>query len=135
MTFVMLLSLGMKTKSDIVENWLPRYTGVPVENLGKYILLTNFNNYVEKFAAWNKVEVQGRDPTDAQRQCQRYLDRQLRNGQPQCRDGSRSAECRRAPGVSIPREVWRSQAQERTRRFDLADRRDPWRRHLERLLA
>ena len=51
----------MKTKSDIVENWLPRYTGVPVERLGKYILLTNFNNYVEKFAAWNKVEVEGPD--------------------------------------------------------------------------
>jgi len=51
----------MKTKSDIVENWLPRYTGVPVESLGKYILLTNFNNYVEKFAAQNGVEIKGRD--------------------------------------------------------------------------
>jgi len=51
----------MKTKSEIVENWLPRYTGTAVENFGKYILLTNFNNYVDKFAAWHDVEVQGRD--------------------------------------------------------------------------
>ena len=51
----------MKTKSDIVENWLPRYTGAPVDSLGRYILLTNFNNYVEKFADWHDVEVQGRD--------------------------------------------------------------------------
>jgi AMP nucleosidase len=51
----------MKTKTDIVENWLPRYTGAPVESLGRYILLTNFNNYVEKFAEWHDVEVQGRD--------------------------------------------------------------------------
>jgi AMP nucleosidase len=51
----------MKTKADLVENWLPRYTGVPLEALGQYLLLTNFNNYVEKFAAWHEVEVQGRD--------------------------------------------------------------------------
>jgi AMP nucleosidase len=51
----------MKTKSEIVENWLPRYTGTAVESFGKYILLTNFNNYVDKFAAWHGVEVQGRD--------------------------------------------------------------------------
>ena len=51
----------MKSKAEIVENWLPRYTGVPVESLGRYILLTNFNNYIEKFAAWHDVEVEGRD--------------------------------------------------------------------------
>ncbi len=47
----------MKTKEDIVENWLPRYTGEKLENFGEYILLTNFSNYVNKFAAWNKVEI------------------------------------------------------------------------------
>ena len=40
----------MKTKQEIVENWLPRYTGVKLEDFGKYILLTNFDNYVKKFA-------------------------------------------------------------------------------------
>jgi AMP nucleosidase len=51
----------MKTKQEIVENWLPRYTGVKLEDFGKYILLTNFDNYVKKFAEWNDVEVQGMD--------------------------------------------------------------------------
>ncbi|MCB9186052.1 MAG: AMP nucleosidase [Flavobacteriales bacterium] len=49
----------MKTKDEIVQNWLPRYTGVEVEKFGKYILLTNFHNYVEKFAEMNGVEVNG----------------------------------------------------------------------------
>ena len=51
----------MKTKEEIVKNWLPRYTGEKLENFGEYILLTNFNKYVELFATWNKVEVVGRD--------------------------------------------------------------------------
>lgn len=51
----------MKTKEDIVKNWLPRYTGVELEDFGEYILLCNFKNYVEKFAALFKVEVKGYD--------------------------------------------------------------------------
>jgi AMP nucleosidase len=51
----------MKNKEEIVKNWLPRYTGVAVEDFGKYILLTNFQNYVEKFAEMNGVEVQGKE--------------------------------------------------------------------------
>ncbi|MCB9256586.1 MAG: AMP nucleosidase [Chitinophagales bacterium] len=51
----------MKTKQEIVENWLPRYTGVPLEKFGKYILLTNFKNYVEKFASIHNIEVEGKD--------------------------------------------------------------------------
>lgn len=39
----------MKTKQEIVENWLPRYTLRPLEAFGEYILLTNFNNYVDIF--------------------------------------------------------------------------------------
>ena len=50
----------MKNKEDIVLNWLPRYTGVAIEEFGKYILLTNFQNYVEKFAQMNGVEVNGK---------------------------------------------------------------------------
>lgn len=49
----------MRNKKEIVENWLPRYTGTPVKGFGKYILLTNFNNYVRLFAQWNKVELKG----------------------------------------------------------------------------
>lgn len=51
----------MKSKEDIVQNWLPRYTGTPINEFGKYILLTNFNKYVKKFADWNHVEVKGAD--------------------------------------------------------------------------
>jgi AMP nucleosidase len=53
----LLYIIHMKTKEDIVKNWLPRYTGERLENFGKYILLTNFSNYVELFATWNNVKV------------------------------------------------------------------------------
>lgn len=49
----------MKTKDDIVQNWLPRYTGTPVDQFGEYILLTNFVNYVELFATEFGVEIFG----------------------------------------------------------------------------
>jgi AMP nucleosidase len=51
----------MKTKAEIVLDWLPRYTGRPVEQFGKYVLLTNFAHYVELFAAQHGVEILGRD--------------------------------------------------------------------------
>ena len=51
----------MKTKKEIVDNWLPRYTGTAVEDFGDYILLTNFDNYVEKFAEIMQTEVKGKD--------------------------------------------------------------------------
>lgn len=51
----------MKTKQEIVENWLPRYTGTPLEEFGKYILLTNFTHYVELFSKWHKAPIKGSD--------------------------------------------------------------------------
>lgn len=51
----------MKTKKEIVENWLPRYTGQPLSKFGEYILLTNFDNYVHMFADWHNVPVIGLD--------------------------------------------------------------------------
>ena len=51
----------MKTKEEIVKNWLPRYTGEKLENFGKYLLLTNFSNYVKLFSEWNNVEIVGMD--------------------------------------------------------------------------
>ncbi len=51
----------MKTKSEIVENWLPRYTGRKLEDFTPYILLTNFQNYVDMFAKWNNVPVVGEE--------------------------------------------------------------------------
>lgn len=51
----------MISKKEIVDNWLPRYTGRGLKDFGKYILLTNFNNYVDFFAEKNGVEVMGKD--------------------------------------------------------------------------
>ena len=51
----------MKTKKDIVENWLPRYTGKKLEEFGKYILLTNFMDYVEKFSLHFDIPIDGLD--------------------------------------------------------------------------
>ncbi len=49
----------MKTKSEIVENWLPRYTGKSLKEFGSYVILVNFNHYVELFAEWHGVAVSG----------------------------------------------------------------------------
>jgi AMP nucleosidase len=47
----------MKTKKEIITNWLPRYTGNPLENFGEYILLTNFSNYLDLFTQRFNTEV------------------------------------------------------------------------------
>lgn len=50
----------MESKEEIVKNWLPRYTGTALDQFGKYILLTNFEGYLQKFAEWHNVEIIGR---------------------------------------------------------------------------
>ncbi len=47
----------MKTKQEIVENWLPRYTGRNLVDFPEYILLTNFNKYVEIFSEQMNVSM------------------------------------------------------------------------------
>ncbi|MCB0751022.1 MAG: AMP nucleosidase [Ignavibacteriae bacterium] len=49
----------MKTKLEIAKNWLPRYTGTKIDEFGDYFLLTNFNNYVSKFAEQFNCEIKG----------------------------------------------------------------------------
>src|ERR1700740_3171665 len=51
----------MREKKDIVENWLPRYTGTPLAEFGAYVLLTNFDNYAEWFARLHGAAVKGVD--------------------------------------------------------------------------
>ena len=49
----------LKTKSDIVQNWLPRYTGMQLEEFGQYILLTNFQDYLVNFSELTGAEIRG----------------------------------------------------------------------------
>ena len=49
------------TKERIAGDWLPRYTGLAVEEFGDYVLLTNFRNYVDSFAERFDCEVKGLD--------------------------------------------------------------------------
>ncbi len=51
----------MMTKEDLAHNWLPRYTGMPVDRFGAYVLLTNFSHYVESFAGQFGCDVYGRN--------------------------------------------------------------------------
>ncbi len=51
----------METKKEIVDNWLPRYTGTSLDEFGKYIIVTNFNKYLELFAKWNNADIKGKD--------------------------------------------------------------------------
>lgn len=53
--------MPVKTRKEIVENWLPRYTGVPLNKFGAYVLLTNFDHYLKLFARWHRVPIVGRD--------------------------------------------------------------------------
>jgi AMP nucleosidase len=47
----------MKSKEDIVKNWLKRYTGEELDRFGDYVLLTNFDNYLDMFAEMNQASV------------------------------------------------------------------------------
>ena len=51
----------MKTKQEIVANWLPRYTKRKLDDFSKFILLTNFQHYVEIFADYFNVPIIGLD--------------------------------------------------------------------------
>jgi AMP nucleosidase len=44
---------GLKNKEDIVNNWLPRYTGRPLDEFTGFILLTNFSGYLTLFSEWH----------------------------------------------------------------------------------
>lgn len=51
----------MKTKQEIVQNWLPRYTGQEIKDFGQYILLCNFSDYIKRFAEMHRVPITGMD--------------------------------------------------------------------------
>lgn len=49
----------MKTKKEIVTNWLPRYTDTALKDFGKYILMVNFESYLDMFSKWFNVPIRG----------------------------------------------------------------------------
>ncbi|MDR1517853.1 MAG: AMP nucleosidase, partial [Dysgonamonadaceae bacterium] len=51
----------MKTKQEIVENWLPRYTKRALGDFTEFVLLTNFQKYVDIFATHFNVPIVGLD--------------------------------------------------------------------------
>lgn len=51
----------MKTKKEIVDDWLPRYTGTNLNEFGDFILLTNFTRYLELFSKWYDAPIKGID--------------------------------------------------------------------------
>jgi len=51
----------MLTKTEITRNWLPRYTGMPLDKFGEYILVTNFADYVRRFANMFGCRIYGED--------------------------------------------------------------------------
>ncbi len=53
----------MLTKVEITRNWLPRYTGMPLDEFGEYILVTNFGDYVRRFAKMFDCKIYGEDRT------------------------------------------------------------------------
>lgn len=53
---------GLKTKEQIVSNWLPRYTGRPLNQFTDFIILTNFSKYLQLFSEWhNNAQIMGLD--------------------------------------------------------------------------
>lgn len=51
----------MTSRLEIAKNWLPRYTGMDIDEFGNYVLLTNFRYYVERFAEMFDCEIRGHD--------------------------------------------------------------------------
>jgi AMP nucleosidase len=49
------------TKHQLATDWLPRYTGMPVDHFGDYILLTNFHNHLTTFAEKFGCPIYGED--------------------------------------------------------------------------
>jgi AMP nucleosidase len=49
----------MPDRLEIARNWLPRYTGMQLDEFGDYVLLTNFGYYLTEFARMFDCDIQG----------------------------------------------------------------------------
>lgn len=52
---------GSLDRERIVADWLPRYTGMSLEEFGDHILLTNFKSYLDSFADRFNCSIRGKD--------------------------------------------------------------------------
>src|SRR5260370_38440633 len=95
----------MKEKKEIVENWLPRYTGTPLDEVGEHVLLTNFGDYVAWFAAHHDVSIKGADrPMPNVTADGHYLDK-FRHGKSECVDRDESTKRHFPKTSSIPWQI------------------------------
>ena len=51
--------MSSRERLSITKDWLPRYTGMEIDEFGDYILLTNFSDYVIRFSEMFDVEIKG----------------------------------------------------------------------------
>ena len=51
----------MLDRLKLARNWLPRYTGMPLDRFGDYILLTNFQYYLNQFVSKFGCSMYGED--------------------------------------------------------------------------
>ncbi|MGI9516188.1 MAG: AMP nucleosidase [Pirellulaceae bacterium] len=53
------VQLSTIDRLEIAKNWLPRYTGMPLDEFGEYVLLTNFHDYLVSFATRFNCDILG----------------------------------------------------------------------------
>ena len=93
----------MKTKAEIVENWLPRYTQHPLSDFGEYILLTNFNNYVDIFCEQFKLPQPGYGANMRMATAENIT---IINFEPECGHYYGFAKCNRAESLPVLGQMW-----------------------------
>ena len=106
----------MREKKDIVENWLPRYTGTPLAEFGEYMLLTNFDHYVEWFATLHGGLVKGVDRPMPNVTADGITLINFGMGSPNAATVMDLLERDRAESRVVPRQVRRPETQEPDRR-------------------
>ena len=125
----------MKTKEEIVANWLPRYTKRKLEDFGEYILLTNFNKYVEIFAERFNVPILGRDANMISAHAEGMTIINFGMGSPNAAIIMDLLSAVHPKACLFSGQVRRYRQEEPNRRPDSAYRGHPWRRNIERLLS
>src|SRR6266404_6607950 len=101
----------MKEKKEIVENWLPRYTGTPLDEFGEHVLLTNFGDYVAWFAAHHDVSIKGADRPMPKVTADGITLINFGMGKSECSDRDGSTKRHFPKSRSVSWQMWRSETQ------------------------